>query len=295
MTRSGPEKLEDCVSSPAVPAKEPLQEELQERRNEERRPGADKPQPRRPPVPHKPSRIPSTGNRATVMDVAQVWSQHEEQGSQDVTTPRSVSPNSPSEFHPVQPGGIQTGLDHRGELEKRERDREKQELGKLSKVDANFAVGGCGIRTSAPASPTVEIPGVLEKERDTALKLPELLNPAEKKKTSWERYSEFIMPPLEEERTPVPTPMPTLNKLPKVSAEPKVQPIIAPIPEARGLGESKVDYLPIDLLSTTLDPEEKTIKVAPTDLVAFGKRIRVVFAFELTSRQRLPKPCGSED
>lgn len=230
------------------------------------------------------------------MDVAQVWSQREEQGPQDVAIPRSASPNSPPEFHPVQPGGIQIGLDHGGELEEqREREREKQELGDISKVDVKFAIGGSGTRTSAPASPTVETPGVLEKERDAALKLPELLNPAEKMKSSWERYSEFIMPPLEEERTPVPTPMPTLNKLPEVSAEPKVQPVVAPIPEAEGLDELKVDYLPIDLLSTTLDPEGKIIKVAPTDLVTFGKRIRAVFAVELMSRQRLPELCGSED
>jgi hypothetical protein len=294
MTRSGPENPKDRAPSPPVAVKEPLQEEPQERRNGERGPGTDKPQPRRPPVPHKPSRIPSTGNRATVMDVAQVWCQHEKQGSQDVATPRSVSPNSPSEFHPVQPGGIQTGLDHRGELEeKREREREEQESGGLSKADVKVAIGGCGIQTSA--SSAVDIPGILEKEGDAALRLPELLNPAEKSKLSWEKYSEFIMPPLEEERTPVPIPMPTLNKPPKVSAEPRVQLVVAPIPETRGLDESRVDYLPIDLLSTTLDPEGKMIKVAPTDLVTFGKRIRVAFPFKLMSRQRLPELCGSED
>lgn len=231
------------------------------------------------------------------MDVAQVWSQHEKQGSQDVATPRSVSPNSPSGFHALHPGGIQTGLDHRGKLEeKKERVGEKQELGEPPKVGVMVAIAGCEIQTPAPASPTVENPGVLEEEeRDASLKLTELLSPEEKRKSSWEKYSEFIMPPLEEERTPVPTPIPTLNKLPEVSVVPNVQPVAASITETRGLDESMVDYLPIDLLSTTLDPEGKTIKVAPTDLVTFGKEIRAVFAFELMSHKRFSELCGSED
>ena len=92
----GADKPEDRAPVSPVPAREP-QEKPQERRSGEINSRADKPQPRRPPVPHKPSRIPSTGNRATVMDVAQVWSQHEKQGSQDTASPRSTSPNSPLE------------------------------------------------------------------------------------------------------------------------------------------------------------------------------------------------------
>jgi len=281
IARSGPEKLEDRTPPSPVSAKEPLQEKPQERHSGERKSSTDKPQPRRPPVPHKPSRIPSTGNRPTVMDVAQVWSQHEEHSSQDMASPRSASPNSPFEPHPVQPVAAQAGLDYQRELEKeREREREKQEQEELPKVDVKATIPGWDIQTSTAASSTVETPRESEKEKDASPKLQDLLGPGEKRKSSWEKYSEFIMPPLEEEWTPVPTPMPTFNKPPEFPAGPKE--LVASIPETRRLAESKVDYLPIDLLSTTLDPERKVIKVAPTDLITFGERIELLFVFELT-------------
>jgi len=215
------------------------------------------------------------------MDVAQVWSQHEKQGSQDVASPRSVSPNSPSDSHAVQPVGIQAGLDHQRELEEeREHGREKQEQEEHPKVDLNAAIAGWGIQTSTPASSAVEILKESGKEKDVSPKMSDLLSPTEKRKSSWEKYSEFIMPALEEDWTPVPSPIPTLNHLPEVPAE-KEEPAAAPVPETRRLGESKVDYLPIDLLSKILDPERKIIKVAATDLIAFGKRARLLFVLAL--------------
>jgi hypothetical protein len=282
MARTSADKLEDRTPSSPVPTKEPLQEKPKERHSGERRSSADKPQPRRPPVPHKPSRIPSTGNRPTVMDVAQVWSQHEKRGSQDVASPRSASPDSPFETHPVQPVGTQAGLDQQRELEnERVHEREKQEQEEPPNTEVKATIAGWSIQSSNPASSTVEAPSESEKEKDASLKLLDLLGPAEKRKSSWEKYSEFIMPPLEEEWTPVPTPMPTFNKPPEVPVEPKEEPV-ASIPETRRLVESKVDYLPIDLLSTTLDPEMNVIKVAPTDLITFGKRAGLLFVFELT-------------
>jgi len=271
MVRNGAEKPEDRTPPSPVPAKESLHEKLQERNSGERKSSTDKPQPRRPPVPHKPSRIPSTGNRPTVMDVAQVWSQHEGQGSHDVASPRSASPSSPFESHPVQAVGTQPGLDHQMELNEREQEQEPPE------VDVKAAIVGWGIQTSTPASSTVETLRESEKEKDTPLKLPDLLSPAEKRKSSWEKYSEFIMPPLEEEWTPVPTPTPTFNKPPEVPVGPKEEPV-ASIPESGRHVGSKVDYLPIDLLSTTLDPERKVTKVALTDLITFGKRVELFLA-----------------
>ena len=269
MVRSGGDKLEGRTPPSPVPAKEPLQEKLQEKNSGERKSSTDKPQPRRPPVPHKPSRIPSTGNRPTVMDVAQVWSQHEGQGSHDVASPRSASPSSPFESHPVQAVGTQLGLDRQMEL-KKEREREQEP----PEVDVKATIAGWSIQTSNPASSIVETLRESEKEKDAPLKLPDLLSPAEKRKSSWEKYSEFIMPPLEEEWTPVPTPTPTFNKPPEVPAEPKEEPF-ASIPGSIRPVESKVDFLPIDLLSRTLDPESKVTKVAPTDLITFGKRIEL--------------------
>ena len=264
---SGVDKAEDRIPLSPVPVEEPAQEKLQERNSGERRSGVDKPRPRRPSIPHKPSRIPSTGNRATVMDVAQVWSQHEKQDSQDVESPRSTSPNTPLEFRPVQPAGTQAGLYHRKEGEC---ERENQEPEEPPKVGTKPSIAGWGIQTSTTVSSTVGAPKVSESEKGGSLKLPEVLSPTEKRSSSWEKYSEFIMPALEEEWTPVPSPMPTLKGLLDVAV---------PIPETERVGESKVDYLPVDLLSTTLDPGRKAIKVAPNDLVTFGRRLNALVRF----------------
>lgn len=217
------------------------------------------------------------------MDVAQVWSQHEKQGSQDVASPRSVSPNSPSDSHPVQPMAIQAGLDRQRELgEEREHGREKREQEEPPKMDPKAAIAGWGIQTSNPASSTVGALRESGKEKVASLKMPDLLSPTEKGKSSWEKYSEFIMPALEEEWTPIPSPTPTSNKFPKLPEVPtEKEPVAAPVPETRRFGESEVDYLPVDLLSKTLDPETKVIKVAATDLITFGESVRLLFVLAL--------------
>ena len=285
----GADKVEDRAPLSPTPTKEPPQEKARERNSGEKKFGVDKPQQRRPPVPHKPSRIPSTGNRATVMDVAQVWSQHEKHGSQDVASPRSTSPNSPLEPHPVWPVGIQAGFDHQ-----RERERENQEQEEPPKLDAGAAIAGCGIHTSAPAPSAVVVYKGSEEGEGVSLELPEVLGLTGKGKSSWEKYSEFIMPALEEEWTPEPSPIPTLNNPPEVAMVAK-ELIFAPIPEAKRLKESKVDYLQIDLLSTTLNPEGRVVKVSPTDLITFGKGVRLLLVLVLIPHSRLPELCCSED
>lgn len=291
----GAEKTEDLIPVSPASTKEPPREKSQEENSGERKSGVDKPHSRRPPVPHKPSRIPSTGNRATVMDVAQVWSQHEKQGSQDVASPLSISPNSPLESHPAQPGEIQAELDHKRELERergREREDQRQENG--PKADVKATVVGRDIQTPTLAPSTVGVPVEPEREDNISPKLPEVPSPTEKRKSSWEKYSEFIMPALEEEWTPVPSPMPTLNKVPVVALGTKEGPVSTPILDAKRSEELKVDYLHIDLLSTTLDPERKVIKVSPTDLVTFGEKIVLLFTPTLKSYRRLPELCCSE-
>ena len=209
------------------------------------------------------------------MDVAHVWSQHEKEGSQDVASPRSASPNSPLESGSARPVGIQAGPGHQ-----REREREKFEREGPPKVDVKVNIAGWGIQSSCLSPSTVDAPK--ESELDNAsLKLPEVPSPTEKRKSSWVKYSEFIMPALEEEWTPAPTPMPTMKGFLVVAAETEV-PTSAPISEAKRFGQSGVDYLRIDLLSTTLDPEKGVTKVAPTDLVTFGKGIGLLFVFALT-------------
>jgi hypothetical protein len=205
------------------------------------------------------------------MDVAQVWSQHEKQDSQDMASPRSTSPNTPLEFRPVQPAGTQAGLDYQRELGKEgECERENQEPEEPPKVGVKPSIAGWGIQTSTTVSSTAGAPKESESEKGGSLKLPEVLSPTEKRSSSWEKYSEFIMPALEEEWTPVPSPMPTLKGLLDVAA---------PIPEIERVEESKVDYLPVDLLSTTLNPGRKAIKVAPNDLVTFGRRLNIIVRF----------------
>lgn len=228
------------------------------------------------------------------MDVAQVWSQHEKQGSQDVASPRSASPNSPIDSHPVRPVGTQAGLDHQRQLEKeRGREWKKREQEEPLGSDPGAATAGWGIHTPTPAPSTVVVFGESEKDRGASLKLPEVLGLTEGGKSSWEKYSEFIMPALEEEWTPVPSPIPTLSNLPEVAAGAKGS-VSASIPKTGKFGESKVDYLQIDLLSTTLDPERKVIKVSPTDLITFGKWVGLWFAFMLISYRRLPESRRSE-
>jgi len=284
----GADKTEDHMPVSPASTKEPPREKPQEENSGGRKPSVDKPHSRRPPVPHKPSRIPSTGNRATVMDVAQVWSQHEKQGSQDVASPLSVSPNSPLESHFAQPGDIQAGLDH-----EREREREDQDQEKRPKADMKATVVGWDIRAPTLVPPTVGVPKEREQEDDTP-KLPEVPSPTEKRKSSWGKYSEFIMPALEEEWTPVPSPMPTLSKVPVVALGAKEGPVTVPILDAKRSEELKVDYVHIDLLSATMDPERKVIKVSPTDLVTFGENIVLLFALALKSCRRLLKLCCSE-
>jgi len=279
----GAEKTADRVPVSPASTKEPPLEKPQENSGE-RKASVDKPHSRRPPVPHKPSRIPSTGNRATVMDVAQVWSQHEKEGSQDVASPLSVSPDSPLEFHPAQPGEIQAGLDHQ-----REREREKQDREERPEADVKATSAGQGIPAFTLAPSTVGVPKEPEREGKTPPKLPEVPSPTEKRKSSWEKYSEFIMPALEEEWTPVPSPMPTLNKAPGVALGTKEGAVSAPISETKWSEELKVDYRYIDLLSTTLDPERKVVKISPNDLVAFGEGIALLFAFALIYCPRLPE------
>jgi len=220
------------------------------------------------------------------MDVAQVWSEHEKQSSQDASSPQPTSPISPLGSYPPE---ALTVFDRQRELGKdREYEREGQEQVGVPKVDVNAANTGWGTQTSVSGPSTVDV-------KDASLKLPDLLNPTEKKKSSWEKYSELIMPALEEEWTPSPSPMPTLNKAPTAVVETKEQQVIPAIPQVKGPKELKVDYIPIDLLSTTLNPERETVKVSPTDLVTFGKTTQLEFAlilillkiFRVTPFQRL--------
>jgi hypothetical protein len=108
----------------------------------------------RPPIsPVRHSRIPSSGNRATVMDIAQAWS---------------------TQSQPTSPGWIEHRAEPSGDEVPNEETIHSPEV--VKPVVSNFR------STSSPAMQ------------------------AEKRKSSYEKYSAIMMPPLEEERTPVSTP-----------------------------------------------------------------------------------------
>ncbi|KAL4253516.1 hypothetical protein ABKN59_002115 [Abortiporus biennis] len=122
-------------------------------------------------------RIPSTGNRATVMDVARALSEHEKQtqkspgeGDDLASSPVEEKPNQASQGVHNDNNGVEADI---------------------PPPDVKSMVKNWGPRQSngvQPSSPQME-----------------------KRKSSYEKYSAFIMPPLEEERTPIQSPAGTLN------------------------------------------------------------------------------------
>ncbi|KAH7915180.1 hypothetical protein BJ138DRAFT_1142208 [Hygrophoropsis aurantiaca] len=106
-----------------------------------------------PPSPGRHHRIPSTGNRALVMDVAQALSQHQS-SDEDIPSPPNLDPASPT----VPPPSFDPPVRLR----------------------------------NAPSIPVNA--------------------QSDKRKSSYERYSAIVMPPLKEERTPLPTPAGTLTR-----------------------------------------------------------------------------------
>lgn len=121
------------------------------------------------PVRH--GRIPSTGNRATVMDVALALSEHEAQ-AQTSTTEIVDQPTN------------QTQPKLRIESPTAREDDEMEEP--LVKPGVKSMVANWGPRNGASS-------------------------PVEKRKSSYEKYSAFVLPPLAEERTPVASPAGTLK------------------------------------------------------------------------------------
>ncbi|TFK54070.1 hypothetical protein OE88DRAFT_1675469 [Heliocybe sulcata] len=141
----GRQALPGLATAPSYPSSPPVQQK------EEKTPVATRP---------KHARIPSTGNRATVMDVAQAFQEVHSRESSVSPAPLSPSPPEP-------------------ELEP-----EPERLPELEPKPAPI--------------PRIGRP----------LPVPPLQN----RRTSYDRYSAIMMPPLEEERTPAPSPEGTLAR-----------------------------------------------------------------------------------
>ncbi|EKM54575.1 uncharacterized protein PHACADRAFT_258517 [Phanerochaete carnosa HHB-10118-sp] len=114
--------------------------------------------PKSPATPVRHSRIPSTGNRATVMDVAQALSQYEGHA--------------------------------RKELPKTREQEEEAEV--TSRLGVKSMISNWGKENTAPSS--ISAP------------------PLDRRRSSYEKYSAFALPPLLEEKTPVSSPTNTLGR-----------------------------------------------------------------------------------
>lgn len=118
------------------------------------------------------SRIPSTGSRPTVMDVAQAFSAAAAGGTLP-TSPTASSPQVPQARSPVQTQEPQT----------RARDLERDP-------------GGWG-EPEMNANERTITPAMLK---------------AERRRSNYEKYANFTLPVLKEEKTPAPTPVQTLKE-----------------------------------------------------------------------------------
>ncbi|KAH9940487.1 uncharacterized protein BXZ73DRAFT_42698 [Epithele typhae] len=137
-------------------------------------------------------RIPSTGNRARVMEVAQAFSEEM----------RRQAPASPQP--PASPEQQQREREQQVQVQQQQDQTEEDwtppsvknmvaTWGPRATVQPH-AYGASGTNGAQPRAQSITAP------------------PLEKRKSSYERYSQFIMPPLQEEKTPAPSPVSTLKK-----------------------------------------------------------------------------------
>ncbi|KAI0685205.1 hypothetical protein BC835DRAFT_1385556 [Cytidiella melzeri] len=207
-------------------------------------------------TPHSPirhTRIPSTGNRATVMDVAQALHAHEELTKrlpQDVTVRETV----PEVTVPSTIAGSDIGA---------------------ARPDVKSMLANWG-------SPNAEI-GVAP-----------VPSPVEKRKSSYEKYSAFALPPLLEEKTPVQSPASTFSRdtgrsVASAAAESKPSRDSTPVPE-----KSSVASAPL-FVSVQQEPDSTQSTSAVEDKFIFLKhdvlplpKVDVAALFHATSQPFTP-------
>ncbi|KAI0645465.1 hypothetical protein C8Q79DRAFT_1001065 [Trametes meyenii] len=130
-----------------------------------------------PASPAKHTRIPSTGNRATVMDVAQTFNE-----VLQTTSPASASPTESK--RPSPPSTVHVSPTSQVTPQEEDESYEPPSVKNL--------VGNWGPRSN-DASLAVTAP------------------PLERRRSSYDKYSAFVLPPLAEEKTPTPSPAGTLK------------------------------------------------------------------------------------
>ncbi|KAI0675065.1 hypothetical protein C8Q78DRAFT_965332 [Trametes maxima] len=138
-----------------------------------------------PASPAKHTRIPSTGNRATVMDVAQAFNEVLQTTSPSSTSPTEHKPLSPPPTVNASPASQASSQE----------EKEAYEPPSVRNLVANW-----GPRSNdAPSAVTAP--------------------PLERRRSSYDKYSAFVLPPLAEEKTPTPSPAGTLKGSPASIAQ----------------------------------------------------------------------------
>ncbi|KAI0071645.1 hypothetical protein K474DRAFT_1668817 [Panus rudis PR-1116 ss-1] len=142
-----------------------------------------------PASPIRHSRIPSTGNRATVMDVALALSEHEahvRRLSQEAGEDHGTSSSKQANVEPAVSSNAP---------------KEDQAEDQHVPPDVKSVVANWGPRQNGGLT----------------------ANQAEKRKSSYEKYSAFVLPPLAEEKTPVSSPHGTLSRTAAPGTLPKLE------------------------------------------------------------------------
>ncbi|KAF7790388.1 hypothetical protein EIP86_001343 [Pleurotus ostreatoroseus] len=158
---------------------------------------------RSPATPIKHSRIPSTGNRATVMDVAQVFNEHQQFTQSEPLHSPLISTQIQSTLSSTSPD---------------------EEDGSAHRSDVKSMVASWGAQNGNDA-PTLS---------------------ADKRKSSYEKYSGFTLPPLAEEKTPVPSPAGTLARN---SIPPSLDTLPEPVESSQSSGLHTKSERPVKITS----------------------------------------------
>ncbi|KAI0823308.1 hypothetical protein BC628DRAFT_524655 [Trametes gibbosa] len=182
-----------------------------------------------PASPARHTRIPSTGNRATVMDVAQAFSEVLQSTSPLSVSPIETKPPQPTpstESKPVAPkDDAQEG-------------EESWEPPSVKNVVANW-----GPRSNG-ASPTLTPPAM------------------ERRRSSYDKYSAFVLPPLKEEKTPVSSPAGTLARGASPAVEPVKEEFALPTAEEETAADVVVAVEPVEVKP---QPRDELIRLVHTD------------------------------
>ncbi|KAI0769641.1 hypothetical protein BD413DRAFT_477512 [Trametes elegans] len=184
-----------------------------------------------PASPAKHTRIPSTGNRATVMDVAQVFSE-----VLQATSPVATSPDDTQRPLPPPPVDVAAAK----AKDENEEEEEAYEPPSVKNLVANWGPRSNG-SAPTPAPPQLE-----------------------RRKSNYDKYSAFVMPPLKEEKTPAPSPAGTLARS---GAAPIPEVVKQELGAPKDAKPSKVEdvLVTVEPVEVKPQPREELVRLAHVD------------------------------